>query len=192
MEGKTLNRIQLKQLYQKSCQEAVQTVDDLDLKALTATAIKPQPSGAISAIFEILMFIFDKPASHIKKWEKQQLLAANPEELVEQLKGYDFENINYRLLEKVKLRIDYYRGNKNQRPEWVSEDAVVAALGTYLIKWHIAGECQRQLEPDRQDFTQAPVAPTRQQDMHAAYTNTNRADESSSDDEGNARTGQQI
>jgi hypothetical protein len=68
-------------------------------------------------------------------------LAANPAELVDQLKGYDFANINYRLLEKVKLRIDYYRGNKNQRPEWDSEDAVVAALGTYLIKWHLAGEC---------------------------------------------------
>lgn len=45
------------------------------------------------------------------------------------------------LLEKVKLRIDYYRGNKNQRQEWVSDDPVVAALGTYLIKWHLAGEC---------------------------------------------------
>jgi hypothetical protein len=68
--GRTLNRIQLKQLYQKSTQEAVQAVDDLDLKALSSTAIQAQPSGAISAIFEILMFIFDKPSSHIKKWDK--------------------------------------------------------------------------------------------------------------------------
>ena len=37
--GRTLNRIQLKQLDQKSTQEAVQAVDDLDLKALSSTAI---------------------------------------------------------------------------------------------------------------------------------------------------------
>ena len=141
LQGRQLHRLAAKQLYQKSCREAVSTLETLDAKLLRDTALLKQPSPATAAIFEILMFIFDKPANQIKKWDKQKLLAANPTELMEELKGYDFENINYRLLEKVKLRIDYYRGNKNQRQEWVSDDPVVAALGTYLIKWHLAGEC---------------------------------------------------
>ena len=76
-------------------------------------------------------------------------MAANPDTLISELKGYDFENINYKLLDKVKLRIDYYLGNKHGSSKWVSDDKVVEALGTYLIKWHQAGDCIRQIDPDK-------------------------------------------
>ena len=82
------------------------------------------------------MFVFDKPTNQIKKWEKQRLLAANPNILISELKRYDFENIHYRLLDKVKLRIDYYLGNKRGAKKWASDDIVVSSIGSYLIKWH--------------------------------------------------------
>ena len=108
------------------------TIDPQDLQKLSIS----EPTAAISAVFEILMFVFDKPANQIKKWEKQRLLAVNPETLIADLKGYDFENIHYKLLDKVKLRIDYYLGKNHKSGKWENENAVVQALGTYLIRWH--------------------------------------------------------